>query len=391
MARVEIQGLTKSYGENEVLRDLNIEVGEGEFLTLLGPSGCGKTTTLRCVAGLERADGGEIRIGGTVVASAAGRVFVPPNRRDIGMVFQSYALWPHMTVAGNVAYPLRMRRKAGGDIGRQVAGILETVGMAAYAQRQVTDLSGGQQQRVALARAMVARPGLLLFDEPLSNLDAKLRRDMRREIRAAHDASGGSSIYVTHDQEEAITLSDRVVVLRAGVVQQVGTPRDIYEHPVNTFVADFVGYDNILAGTVAAKSDRGCAVTLGTSAGDGTGPIWAANGQVKAVTADASAFVAVRAEHLALEPLAAAGDAPEGTLPGVITSRTYAGHHVEYVVEVGEQRLLIRMAAEQALEQGQEQATAQHATAEAGLAVGEKAAVRFNPARTVVIKDDAAR
>src|SRR6201996_2702603 len=291
MARVEIKGLSKSYGEHEVLRDLSIEVGDGEFLTLLGPSGCGKTTTLRCVAGLERADGGEIRIGGTVVASAPGRVFVPPNRRDIGMVFQSYALWPHMTVAGNVAYPLRMRRKAGGDIGRQVAGILETVGMAAYAQRQVTDLSGGQQQRVALARAMVARPGLLLFDEPLSNLDAKLRRDMRREIRAAHDASGGSSIYVTHDQEEAITLSDRVVVLRTGVVQQVGTPRDIYEHPANTFVADFVGYDNILAGTVAGTSGRGCAVTL-AEAGDAA-PVWAANGPVKAVTAGGSAFIAV--------------------------------------------------------------------------------------------------
>jgi iron(III) transport system ATP-binding protein len=345
MARVEIKGLSKSYGEHEVLRDLSIEVGEGEFLTLLGPSGCGKTTTLRCVAGLERADGGEIRIGGTVVASAPGRVFVPPNRRDIGMVFQSYALWPHMTVAGNVAYPLRMRRKAGGDIGRQVAGILETVGMTAYAQRQVTDLSGGQQQRVALARAMVARPGLLLFDEPLSNLDAKLRRDMRREIRAAHDASGGSSIYVTHDQEEAITLSDRVVVLRAGVVQQVGTPRDIYEHPVNTFVADFVGYENILAGTVAETADRGCAVRLEASAGDGTGPVWAANGQVKDVTAGARAFVAVRAEHLAVEPLAAAGDAPEGTLPVVIASRTYAGDHVEYVAEAGEQRLLIRLAA----------------------------------------------
>jgi iron(III) transport system ATP-binding protein len=387
MARVEIKGLTKSYGEHEVLRDLNIEVGEGEFLTLLGPSGCGKTTTLRCVAGLERADGGEIRIGGTVVASAPGRVFIPPNRRDIGMVFQSYALWPHMTVAGNVAYPLRMRRRASGNIGQRVAGILETVGMAAYAQRQVTDLSGGQQQRVALARAMVARPGLLLFDEPLSNLDAKLRRDMRREIRAAHDASGGSSIYVTHDQEEAITLSDRVVVLRAGVVQQVGTPRDIYEHPVNTFVADFVGYDNILAGTVAETSDRGCAVRLATSAADGAEPIWAANGQVKDVTVGASAFIAVRAEHLAVEPLAAAGDAPAGTLPVVVSSRTYAGDHVEYVVEAGEQRLLVRMTAEQAAEQ----AGAQHATAEAGLAVGEKAAVRFKPARTVVIKDDAAR
>ncbi|MGH3211365.1 MAG: ABC transporter ATP-binding protein [Trebonia sp.] len=375
MARVEIKGLSKSYGEHEVLRDLNIEVGEGEFLTLLGPSGCGKTTTLRCVAGLERADGGEIRIGGAVVASAAGRVFVPPNRRDIGMVFQSYALWPHMTVAGNVAYPLRMRRKAGGNVRQQVTGILETVGMAAYAQRQVTDLSGGQQQRVALARAMVARPGLLLFDEPLSNLDAKLRRDMRREIRAAHDASGGSSIYVTHDQEEAITLSDRVVVLRAGVVQQVGTPRDIYEHPVNTFVADFVGYDNILAGTVAEASDRGCAVALGGGEGDRAALVWAANGQVKTGGIGGSVLVAIRAEHLAVEPLVAAGDLPEGVLVGLVASRSYTGQHVEYVVEVGARRLVARMTVEQ------------HAAAGTGLAAGEKAAVRFNPDRTVVIRE----
>jgi iron(III) transport system ATP-binding protein len=378
MAAVEIQALTKSYGEHQVLRDLNIEVAEGEFLTLLGPSGCGKTTTLRCVAGLERADGGEIRIGGTVVASGASRVFVPPNKRDIGMVFQSYALWPHMTVAANVAYPLRLRRKAGGSSTRQqVADILETVGMAPYAQRHVTDLSGGQQQRVALARAMVARPGLLLFDEPLSNLDAKLRRDMRREIRAAHDASGGSSIYVTHDQEEAITLSDRVVVLRGGVVQQIGAPRDIYEHPVNSFVADFVGYDNILAGTVAEASDRGCAVFLGGGEGEsgGAGPVWAANGQVKAATVGGSVLIAVRAEHLAVEPLAAAGDIPEGALAGLVGSRTYTGQHVEYVVEVGAQRLLARMTVEQ------------HATAGDGLAVGEKVAVRFNPDRTVVIRE----
>jgi iron(III) transport system ATP-binding protein len=379
MAAVEIQGLTKSYGAHQVLRDLNLQVADGEFLTLLGPSGCGKTTTLRCVAGLERASGGEIRIGGAVVASAASRVFVPPNRRDIGMVFQSYALWPHLTVAGNVAYPLRMRRKGGGNVKQQVAEILQTVGMAAYAQRPVTDLSGGQQQRVALARAMVARPGLLLFDEPLSNLDAKLRKDMRREIRAAHDASGGASIYVTHDQEEAITLSDRVVVLRGGVVQQVGAPRDIYEHPVNTFVADFVGYDNILAGTVAEASDRGCAVSLG----DGSGPVWAANGQVKAAAGGGSVFVAARAEHLAVEPLPDAGDAPAGALAGLITSRTYTGQHVEYVVEVGAQRLLARMPVDQ-------MTVEQHAAVSV-LEAGDKAAVRFAAARTVVITDADAR
>jgi iron(III) transport system ATP-binding protein len=375
MARVDIKGLTKSYGEHQVLHGLDIEVGEGEFLTLLGPSGCGKTTTLRCVAGLERADGGEISIGGTVVASAASRVFVPPNKRDIGMVFQSYALWPHMTVAGNVAYPLRMRRRAGGNIRQQVAAILETVGMSAYAQRQVTDLSGGQQQRVALARAMVARPGLLLFDEPLSNLDAKLRRDMRREIRAAHDASGGSSVYVTHDQEEAITLSDRVVVLRGGVVQQVGTPREIYSEPGNSFVADFVGYDNILPGTVVHASDRGATVVLGE---DGARRILAAGGHAGPAATGASVLVAVRAEHLTVEPLAAAGDLPDGSLTGLVSARAYTGQHVEYVVDAGHQRLLVRMTEEE------------HAAAGAGLAVGEKAVVWFNPDRTVVINQAAA-
>jgi iron(III) transport system ATP-binding protein len=269
-----------------------------------------------------------------------------------------------------------MRRRAGGNIRQQVAAILETVGMSAYAQRAVTDLSGGQQQRVALARAMVAKPGLLLFDEPLSNLDAKLRRDMRREIRAAHDASGGSSVYVTHDQEEAITLSDRVVVLRGGVVQQVGTPREIYQAPVNSFVADFVGYENILPGTVVHASDRGAAVALGADAG--AGRVLAARGHAGPAAAGASVLVAVRAEHLAVEPLTTAGDLPDGSLTGLVSARTYTGQHVEYVVDAGRQRLLVRMTEEE------------HAAAGAGLAAGEKALVRFNPDRTVVINQAAA-
>jgi iron(III) transport system ATP-binding protein len=367
MATVDIQGLGKAYGDHPVLRDLNLQVGEGEFLTLLGPSGCGKTTTLRCVAGLERADGGAIRIGGTLVA--AEKVFVPPNRRDIGMVFQSYALWPHMTVFGNVAYPLRMRRMKGAETRQRVTEILETVGMGAYANRQVTDLSGGQQQRVALARAMVSRPGLLLFDEPLSNLDAKLRRTMRKEIRAAHDASGGSSIYVTHDQEEAITLSDRVVVLRDGIVQQTGTPRDIYSHPANAFVADFVGFDNLLAGTAVETDAWGCGVVLD----GGQGPVWAGAGAVTTPQGQ-TVLVAVRAEHLGLEPLAEPDGATRGSVPGVVRSRAYTGQHVEYTVDVGGQSLLVRMA--------------EQADAGAGVTVGEPALVRFDPAQTVVIRED---
>jgi iron(III) transport system ATP-binding protein len=367
MATVDIKGLCKVYGDHPVLHDLSIQVGEGEFLTLLGPSGCGKTTTLRCVAGLERADGGTILIGGRVVASATQKVFVPPNRRDIGMVFQSYALWPHMTVFANVAYPLKMRRSAGSARRQRVTEILQTVGMAAYAQRQVTELSGGQQQRVALARAMVARPGLLLFDEPLSNLDAKLRRTMRREIRAAHDASGGSSIYVTHDQEEAITLSDRVVVLRDGVVQQIGSPREIYHQPANAFVADFVGFDNLLAGTVVQTTDRGYAISLE----DGSGPVWATKGAAPRVGANVR--LAVRAEHLGVEPLAARESAPSGSVVGVVRSCTYTGQHVEYAVDVGPQSLLARVD--------------EQAYAEAGVNVGDSAAVRFDPSQTVVVHE----
>ncbi|MGH3170222.1 MAG: ABC transporter ATP-binding protein [Trebonia sp.] len=365
MAMVDINGLHKSYGDHEVLRNLDLQVQEGEFLTLLGPSGCGKTTTLRCVAGLERPDGGTVTIGGRVVATG-GRVLVPSNRRDIGMVFQSYALWPHMTVFANVAYPLRMRRTDRQAVRQRVGEILEMVGMAPFAQRQVTDLSGGQQPRVALARAMVARPGLLLFDEPLSNLDAKLRHTMRREIRAAHDAAGGSSIYVTHDQQEAITLSDRIIVLRGGTIQQVGSPREIYYQSANAFVADFVGFDNLLGATVTQLDGKGCAVSLDGGAGQvrvaGSSPL----------AAGARARLAARAEHLDISPLAATADPPAESVAVTVRSRTYTGQHVEYVVDTGQQDLLVRVD-----------------EAEAPVGVGDRATVRFDPAKAVVISEAA--
>jgi iron(III) transport system ATP-binding protein len=365
MATVDIKGLSKVYGNTTVLDELDIEVRDGEFLTLLGPSGCGKTTTLRCVAGLERADGGSISIGGEVVASAADNIFVPPNRRSIGMVFQSYALWPHMSVFANVAYPLRMRRSPGVDIRARVNEILQTVGMADFVQRQVTELSGGQQQRVALARAMVGRPQLLLFDEPLSNLDAKLRQTMRREIRAAHDATGGTSIYVTHDQQEAVTLSDRVIVLRHGVVQQIGTPREIYRVPVNSFVADFVGFDNLLTGTIAQRKSDGCAVAIG-----GTDlSVWAELGPGAAP--GASVALAVRAEDLNIEAGSAGESGRVNDGDGVVRSCTYTGQHIEYVVDVGQQALLVRV---------DEQAQDHDAFAR-----GDRVSVRFNRARSVVV------
>jgi iron(III) transport system ATP-binding protein len=367
MATIDINGLSKSYGDVAVLHDLDLRAADGEFVTLLGPSGCGKTTTLRCLAGLEHPDAGRISVGGRVVAAPREKVFVPPNRRSIGMVFQSYALWPHMTVFANVAYPLRRRRPGGLDPRTAVMEILATVGMDGYAHRQVTDLSGGQQQRVALARAMVARPELLLFDEPLSNLDAKLRRTMRREIRAAHDASGATSLYVTHDQEEAITLSDRVIVLREGTVQQVGTPQEIYRTPGNRFVADFVGFDNILRTTLDRRGPEGA--TLRLAGVDGS--VAAALGETAAAATEVA--VAIRAEHVRIAPVGALSLDGPGTLRGQVQSRTYTGEHFEYVVTVGAQALLVR---------------SEDVASLAGLEAGAAVDVRLDPAHCVVVADD---
>jgi iron(III) transport system ATP-binding protein len=376
MSAVELVGLRKSYADVTVLDDFTLRANQGELVTLLGPSGCGKTTTLRCIAGLERAQRGEIRIGERVVASAERRVFLPPNRRDIGMVFQSYALWPHMTVFGNVAYPLRVRRRDRQERQRAVMEILEMVGMDRYAHRPVTELSGGQQQRVALARAMVARPAVLLFDEPLSNLDAKLRRSMRREIRDAHDKSGGTSIYVTHDQEEAIALSDRIVVIRGGTIQQVGTPKEIYTKPATRFVADFIGFENLLAATVTEARDGSTAVKL-RPGGPGADPVWTSRGVTRAPGTEV--VLAARADDLEIGPPGSpgeSGEAPAAAIPGVIRSRTYAGGRVEYLVEAGGSPLVVR-----APEEG---------AAGSLLDAGSDAWVRFPADAGVLVDDDSA-
>jgi iron(III) transport system ATP-binding protein len=333
MSAVELVGLRKSYADVTVLDDFSLRANQGELVTLLGPSGCGKTTTLRCIAGLERAERGEIRIGERLVACPERRVFLPANRRDIGMVFQSYALWPHMSVFGNVAYPLRVRRRDRRDRQQAVMEILAMVGMDSYAQRPVTELSGGQQQRVALARAMVARPAVLLFDEPLSNLDAKLRREMRREIRDAHDKSGGTSIYVTHDQEEAITLSDRIVVIRGGEIQQTGTPKEIYTKPATRFVADFIGFENLLTATVTEARNGSTGVKLSS----GAGPVWTSKGVTRAP--GTQVVLAARADDL---KIGSPEEVPDAAIPAVVRSRTYAGGRVEYLVEVGGTPLVVR-------------------------------------------------
>lgn len=246
MVLVRLEHITKAFGESVVVNDVNEEIKDGEFVTLLGPSGCGKTTLLRMIAGFEKPTAGEIYFGEKLICG--GKTFVPPEKRGIGMVFQSYAVWPHMTVFDNTAYPLTIQKVSKEEIKRRVDDVLELTHLKQYADRMPSQLSGGQQQRVALARALVAEPELLLLDEPLSNLDAKLRESMRFEIKNIHQKKGITVIYVTHDQTEAMAMSDRIFVINRGGVQQTGTPEEIYRNPVNPFVADFLGKVDFFGG-----------------------------------------------------------------------------------------------------------------------------------------------
>ncbi len=301
MSTITIKQVTKAFGDVVVLKEFNEVFQDKEFITLLGPSGCGKTTMLRMIAGFEKPTSGEISIDGRVVSSE--KTFVPPEKRDIGMVFQSYAVWPHMTVFDNVAYPLKIKKLDKATIKQKVDWILEAVHLSQYAQRIPSQLSGGQQQRVALGRALVAEPKLLLLDEPLSNLDAKLRESMRFEIKEIQKNFGISVVYVTHDQSEAMAMSDRVIVINRGVIQQIGTPIEIYRNPANQFVADFLGKINFIKGEV--KSGRIELTGLGQSlAYDGprTGKV----------------VVAVRPENIDLS-------LDSGDLEGRISSMFYMG------------------------------------------------------------------
>src|SRR6201991_511806 len=247
---IEVDRLEVYYGSVPAVRGVSFNVLPGEQLTLLGPSGCGKTTTLRAIAGLERPTSGAIRIAGRTVYSSAEGINIPAEKRGLSMVFQSYAIWPHMTVAENVAYGLKVRRRPSAEIDEGVRRALDLVQMSAFADRPASKLSGGQQQRVAVARAVAFSPSVLLFDEPLSNLDAKLRAEMRVELRELQRRLDITSLYVTHDQEEALAISDRVIVMNVGVIEQIGTPEQIYNQPKNRFVADFVGSANLIRGRV---------------------------------------------------------------------------------------------------------------------------------------------
>ncbi len=257
MAMIEIEGLTKRFGGVTAVESLSLAVEAGEFLTLLGPSGCGKTTVLRMIAGLEVPDAGEIRIDGKTVFSAPRGLFVSPGKRGIGLVFQSYALWPHMSVRQNVAFGLEIQKVAPAQMQKDVAEALAYMHLEGMEERYPQQMSGGQQQRVALARMLVARPGVFLLDEPLSNLDAKLRIEMRAEIKRLHREARATTVYVTHDQTEALTLSSRVAVMEGGRLMQVAPPREIYRRPANLFVADFIGSPtiNLITGKIVRKSE----------------------------------------------------------------------------------------------------------------------------------------
>ena len=314
MSEVRIEHVFKRFGSVTAVNDFDLVVKDGEFVSILGPSGCGKTTTLRMIAGFERATEGEIYIGEQCVSSSIKGSFLPPEKRDIGMVFQSYAVWPHMTVADNVGYPLKIQKVEKAERDRRVQEMLELVHLGEYSKRYPNQLSGGQQQRVALARALVAEPGLLLLDEPLSNLDAKLRESMRFEILEIQKKTGITVVYVTHDQGEAMAMSDRVVVMSMGVVQQIGAPHEIYTKPANKMVADFIGLVNFMEGEV--KGDR---VFL-----KGTNVSFA---NTSKVTGEAT--IAVRPENITMS-------LSGGQLEGQLTHRFYLGDAVDYRVQVGD-------------------------------------------------------
>ncbi len=265
---LEFRQVVKRFGSTSAVDGVSFTVQSGEIFTLLGPSGCGKTTTLRLIAGLEEPDDGEILIGGSTVAAPRRGLFVAPEKRRLGMVFQSYAIWPHLSVFENVAFPLRVRHETAERIRWRVHQALEKVGLDGLAERGATQLSGGQQQRVALARALVYEPAIVLLDEPLSNLDAKLREQMRVEIRALQRQLNLTVLYVTHDQAEAMTLSDRIAVVACGCFEQVGTPAELYETPVSPFVAEFLGRTVRLAARVSRNGSR-CRVEFADGAGYG--------------------------------------------------------------------------------------------------------------------------
>ncbi len=334
MQDVRIKGLVKRFGNVTAVDGISFHVPEGKLVTLLGPSGCGKTTTLNMIAGFENPDEGEVRVGDRLISSGSGGTLLPPHKRNLGMVFQSYGLWPHFTVSENVAFGLRMRRISGKNLEAKVQEALRLVRLEGLDDRYPSQLSGGQQQRVAFARALVYEPDVLLLDEPLSNLDAALREEMRIELKELQRQAGITTLFVTHDQIEAMVMSDMIVVLNEGRIEQIGTPQDIYERPANRFVAGFIGVSNLLKGEIVDRPRK-----------DGLVPV-RVDGQILHCKAEGhskgeSLILSIRPEdwNASLEP-------PEEGNTNVLSSKVdrvvYMGGVLELWLQTGEQQIRIQ-------------------------------------------------
>ena len=346
MAFIEIKKLFKRFKDVVAVNRIQLEVNKGEMLTLLGPSGCGKTTTLRCIAGLEKPEEGDIVIDGRSMLSQG---FVPSSKRGIGMVFQNYAVWPHMKVFSNIVYGLKLQKISKSKIRERANQVLELVGLAGLEDRYPAQLSGGQQQRVALARALVTNPKVLLLDEPLSNLDAKLREELRFEIKSLVRRMGITAVYVTHDQAEAMVISDRIAVMNSGNIVQIGTPQEIYKNPVNKFVADFIGTMNFISGKVVEVLPDTQTVYVSTGFSD---RMVCMTPDSTVVSPGAQIYASIRPEDVQVftEPL----QDRDNVFKGTIAHKAYLGNFLFFFVKVNETMIRVQVAHHLPQEEGQE-------------------------------------
>jgi len=371
VAGIQIERVTKRFGAVTAVRDLGLEIGDREFVTLLGPSGCGKTTLLRLIAGFMTPDAGSIRVGARMLSTPT--AVVPPERRGMGMVFQNYAVWPHKTVYQNVAFGLEVRKVSRGDAQARVARVLELVNLAGLEGRYPSELSGGQQQRVALARSLVVEPDILLLDEPLSNLDAKLRERMRWELKELQRRTGITFVYVTHDQSEAMALSDRIAVMHGGEIMQLGAPRLVYTRPANKTVADFMGLVNLLPAQVVTFAGDDSMVAVG-----GEHPIAVA--LPPGTVAGQTVQVAVRPESVRLIPSSVAGT--PGAVPGKIAEVTFLGNIIDCYVTLDDgTRIRAQVDSGRVLEVGRRSASSSTAGRRACSAPERRRCGRIRPRR----------